>query len=164
MKKSLGITLIELLVVISIVAIMAAIAMPSLSKYVNQTRLNAIANMLVNDMRAAQSEAIKINRRVLVCAADINQSDCADSADWSANGWLVCVESAGACDVAVPKILIRPPVLNNFAVSANSPTPVTYRPIGVVLNTEIINLSDANTTVSGRVTIAATGAAAYIKN
>lgn len=164
MNRSQGVTMIELLVVISIVAIMAMIATPSLSGFVNQTRLNSIANMLVNDMRSAQSEAIKANRRVLVCAANNAHTDCASSTDWGVNGWLVCVEAGGVCDVAASAVAIRSPVQNNFTLTASSVSAVTYRPIGIVSNTQSISLSGGNGSVSGVVSVAATGSVTYKKN
>ena len=161
MDKSHGFTMIELLVVISILAIMASIAAPYMSDFINKNRSRAIASTLMNDMRLAQSEAIKMNRRVNVCAANAAHTDCVNTTDWGVNGWLVCADLAGVCDPALNAIAIRSPVQNNFTVTAGAVTAVIYRPIGTVLNAQTINVAGGNGTVFGAVTVAATGMVTY---
>lgn len=161
MKKLHGFTLIEVIVVIAIVAIMASIAAPYMTDFINKNRLRAITNTLVNDMRSAQSEAIKLNRRVNVCAANAAHNDCDNTADWGTNGWLVCVDLAGGCDTNLNAIAIRSPVQNSFTVTAGATTAVVYRPIGTVLNAQTINVAGGNGAAYGAVTVAATGMVTY---
>jgi type IV fimbrial biogenesis protein FimT len=100
MAHSKGFTLIELLVTIAIVAVLAAVAGPSLSGFVDSTRLSSAATLLLGDLNRARSEAIKRNQRVLVCVSNATGSDCASSSTTWASGWLVCVDSDsnGSCD------------------------------------------------------------------
>jgi type IV fimbrial biogenesis protein FimT len=61
MKKTLnaGFTLIELMIVIAIVAIIAALAVPSYRDMAERNRLKEAAESLASDMRFARTEAIK---------------------------------------------------------------------------------------------------------
>jgi type IV fimbrial biogenesis protein FimT len=94
-----GVSLIELMVTIGIVAVLAAVAVPSLSGFVDSVRLASTTTLLLADLNRARSEAIKRNRRVLVCVSNAGGTDCATTTAWAA-GWLVCTDadSNGACD------------------------------------------------------------------
>ncbi|TXT27357.1 MAG: type IV fimbrial bioproteinis protein FimT [Gallionellaceae bacterium] len=90
-RKSSGFTGIELLVTLVIAAILAALAVPSFSSLVNDTRLSSTMARLAADLNRARSEAIKRNMRVLVCVRDAAGTNCGAGTDWS-NGWLVCYD------------------------------------------------------------------------
>jgi type IV fimbrial biogenesis protein FimT len=95
-----GFTLIEAMVVVSILAILAAIATPNMSRFLQSRRTESAARNISNDALFARGEAIKRNAPVLVCAGV--SGDCAatpSSADWM-NGWRVCYDkdANGACD------------------------------------------------------------------
>jgi type IV fimbrial biogenesis protein FimT len=96
-----GFTLIELMVVVAIGAILAVLAIPSFSAFINNTRLSSTQSQLMSDLNFARSEAVKRNVRTLVCARNAAGTACANSTDWSV-GWLVCTDADadGACDAS----------------------------------------------------------------
>lgn len=98
MKMQKGLTLIELMVVVTIAAILAGIAAPSFSNLINSTRMASTMSQLTSDLNRARSEAIKRNRRVLVCVRGTDTA-CGAGTNWQ-NGWLVCYDENqdGACD------------------------------------------------------------------
>ena len=89
-----GITLVELLIVIAIAAILASLAGPSFSDFINRTRQSSVVSQLVSDLNRARSEAIKRNTPVLLCVRSTD-SACGTTTNWQ-NGWLICVGST-AC-------------------------------------------------------------------
>lgn len=73
-----GFTLLELLVTIAVLAILVALAVPSFTSIFNSNRLAAQSNEVVAALQMARSEAIKQNRRAVVCRS-INGTSCAGS-------------------------------------------------------------------------------------
>lgn len=89
-QRQTGVTMVELLIVLTIAAILAAMAAPSFSDFIANTRLTSTMSQLTGDLNRARSEAIKRNQRVLVCIRNTAGTDCTTTGtDWQ-NGWLVC--------------------------------------------------------------------------
>ncbi len=94
--KFRGFTLIELLVVISIIGILTAIAMPSLTKFIQTATINSSVNVFLSDFRYARSEAIRLGGGVVMCRSDspeISMAVCSTSSasgveNW-ASGWII---------------------------------------------------------------------------
>lgn len=95
-----GFTLMELMVVVAIAAILAAIAAPSFTGLINDTRQSSLASQLSGDLQRARSEAIKRNARVVFCVRNSAGTDCGTGTNWQ-NGWLICYGST-ACDTTIP--------------------------------------------------------------
>ena len=134
-KLQTGLTMIEILVVLAIAGILAAAATPSLTSFVNSMRLTSTSTQLISDLNRARSEAIKRNRRVLVCPRG---TDTTCGASWQ-NGWLVCYDEDqnGLCDTAPangsnPNPIVVHQALNpvlTLALAAGA-TPIRFNPSG----------------------------------
>jgi len=100
-KMQAGFTMVELLVVIVIAAILASLAGPSFSDFINRTRLESTSSQLFADINRARSEAIKRGVEVLVCARQTDTACASGSSNWH-GGWLVCVDADrdAQCDPA----------------------------------------------------------------
>lgn len=85
-RSQAGFTLVEMVVVLVIVAILAAVAMPSLSSALANQRLRAAATDLVSALLLARSEAIKRGAQVQVAPLF--------AGDWNA-GWRVVATGTG---------------------------------------------------------------------
>ena len=138
--SSPGFTLVELMVVISIVGVLAALAVPSLRELALSQYVRSGASDLQTALFFARSEAIKRAACVSVVPA---------SSAWQ-NGWTVAVESApGACDGA-GGVLRRQNALSD-QLSAISGSAITYRLDGRVTATPAqIVFKTANTKVIAR--------------
>lgn len=61
-----GLTLIELLTAVSVLAILATIAIPSFDRMLDRRRVIGAADNLLADLRHARSESIKINQDITI--------------------------------------------------------------------------------------------------
>lgn len=119
-RRQHGFTVIELLIVVTIGALLAMVAIPSMRDVLNNTRQSSALGLLVSDLNLARGEAIKRNARVVVCVRDTaalnavpNCETGGAGTDWRA-GWLVCIAAAGADTCA--------------AATAANPNPLVVRP------------------------------------
>jgi type IV fimbrial biogenesis protein FimT len=90
-----GFTLFELLIVMLIIAIIAAIGVPSFRYISTSNRTATEVNALLGDMQFARSEATKEGQWVTVCAASVPangvlpaNANCSAGSDWT-TGWIV---------------------------------------------------------------------------
>jgi type IV fimbrial biogenesis protein FimT len=91
-KKTLqGFTLVELIVTLAVAAILMGTAVPSFTSLVNSNRLATQANDLLGAMMIARSEAIRLNRRVILCSSSDGATCSSDAGRW--NGWLVFADN-----------------------------------------------------------------------
>lgn len=117
-QRHRGFTLVELIVTIALIAIIAAITLPSFNQVTLGGKLSSIANAFVGSAQLARSEAIKRGAAVTLCASSDGAS-CGDS--WSA-GWVVL---AGG-----NPILVQDALANGFVLSGDVTT-IVFQPSGV---------------------------------
>ncbi|OGB76547.1 MAG: hypothetical protein A2496_20630 [Burkholderiales bacterium RIFOXYC12_FULL_60_6] len=126
------------MVVVSIGAILATIAVPSLRDTLNDFRQKSAHSLLVSDLTQARGEAIKRNVRLLVCVRNAAGDACVSGTDWQA-GWLVCLDADadGACDTATAAL--PNPIIVRLCLDADAdgacdtataalPNPIIVRP------------------------------------
>lgn len=70
-----GFTLVELMVVITIIAILVLVGAPEFRIWQANTQIRSVAEAFQNDLRAAQAEAVKRNRRVAVVLTNASVSN-----------------------------------------------------------------------------------------
>lgn len=80
---SCGFTLIELMVTVALIAILLAVAAPSLSTFQRNAELTSFTNSMLAGINAARGEAMKRGRYAMVIPAD--------GTNWS-SGWRVFVD------------------------------------------------------------------------
>lgn len=86
-----GFTLLELMVTISIMAIIAGVAVPSYQNLIENNLMRTASHAFYDSLVLARSEAVKNNLPVAVCKS-ANSSSCATSGYWD-GGWLVYIDA-----------------------------------------------------------------------
>lgn len=83
MQKMKGFTLIELIITITVLAILATIAVPSFNSLLNRQKLNASARELMSKLVEARTQALTIRQTTGVCVSTV--TNCAESVSISSN-------------------------------------------------------------------------------
>jgi type IV fimbrial biogenesis protein FimT len=94
MNKMSGVTLFEMIVVMGIVAILAAVGIPSFKYVTNSNRVASEGNGLLGDLQFARAEAIKEGQTVTACVSSNGTSCLASNTNW-ASGWIVFTDVNG---------------------------------------------------------------------
>ena len=95
-KKSYeGFSIIELMVVIAIVAILAALAIPSFNEYFEKSRLRGAADAMIALMANARAESVKRDRGVVVKVGG-------DAADWCVGANQAANPSSAGAPIPAP--------------------------------------------------------------
>ena len=138
-----GFTLIELLVTVAILAILLALAVPSFTAIINNNRLAGQANEVVGSLQLARVEAVRQNRRAIVCRST-NGTSCAGAGQWTT--WITFLDmnndGAGTAAEVIRVNTAKAPVRVTSGIAS-----ISFRPDGLARNTATGALADTAITV-----------------
>ena len=89
-----GFSLIELMIVLAVLAITLGLAAPSFQSAISTNRIASAANEVTAAIQLARAEAIRSNRRVVLCRSDDLSACTAGSGAWK--GWIVFIDADGS--------------------------------------------------------------------
>lgn len=126
-----GFTVIELLVTLAVVAVLIAIASPTLRTTIQNNRIVTLTNDLMSDVNYARTEAIKRTKDTQTAGLCMSASGTAcDGATWQ-GGRIVFVTDAGVLTV----LRAREAMANNTLTTVTVPNPLIFNrrgfPVGV---------------------------------
>lgn len=143
-----GMSLVELVIGLVILGILLALAAPSYSTWIQNTKIRTTAEAMLNGLQLARAEAVRRNTQIRFQLTDTITAGCARST--SGANWIVSFDD--------PNGLCANPMLNE-AVDANDPANLAPRMIQIRPaaegSTGVAVLADQNTIVFnglGRVT------------
>lgn len=137
--KQQGFTLVELLLVLAIAGIMAAIAYPTMSDWLAYRRVSAKSEQLINLLRLARAESVRLNLPVYVCPVDIADTGklnnyCSTS---GAEGYAAFADRNGDQKFDNGDLPLRAAILNTagqanieFSLRNTNTTALAFRPDG----------------------------------
>lgn len=113
-----GFTIVELMIVVAVVAVLAAIGLPSMRDLLKTNRMKTLSLDIYSSLTLARSEAIKRNTGSV--------SMIAAAGGWQ-NGWTVtCVDVAGSCGGADVVLHAQEAVDNDTILTGPAANIVTY--------------------------------------
>lgn len=87
-RQGRGFTLVELMIAIALLAVLIALASPSLSQWIRSAQVRTVAETLQNGVRSAQAEALRRNRQVVFFLTD-DEPDLAAEASEDGSNWVI---------------------------------------------------------------------------
>lgn len=143
-SRTRGLTLIELTIGLAVAALLLTLAGPSFQTAVNNGRLSSAASEFIAAVQLARSEAIRANRRVVLCRS-VDGSACdSTSATWP--GWIMFtdLDADGVRDANEPLIKVgsfdAPVVATSSAAITSLSQAIVFRGDGTARASDGISL------------------------
>ena len=134
-RRQRGFTLIEMLVVITILTVLAATAVPSLSYTFAAYRVSGQINGWIGDLQYTRAEAIKRGQTVTLCISADGATCVLNSSSW-AQGWIVFADANGSATVDAGEAVLRKQVAlvaNNTFTADNNVRAITFNRDGFAI-------------------------------
>jgi len=113
-----GFSLIELMIVLAVLAITLGLAAPSFQSAISTNRIASAANEVTAAIQLARAEAIRSNRRVVLCRSDDLSACTAGSGAWK--GWIVFVDTDASGQRDNGEAIVRSAAIDNPLIAFGS--------------------------------------------
>lgn len=131
-----GFTLIELMVTVVLMSILAMLAMPAFTTWINNNKVRTVSDSLQNGLRFAQSEALRRSRPMVFSLTNSAAPQTSLTAVDNGSGWSINVSKSS---LDAKSAFVQSGVLSDVAsgVQITGPAAVCFNAMGrVVANTD----------------------------
>lgn len=136
MRLATGFTLIELMVTIVLLSVLAMLAMPSFTTWINNNKVRTVSDSLQNGLRFAQAEALRRSRPIVFSLTNSPAPQTSLTAVANGSGWSINVSKSS---LDANSAFVQAGVLSDVAsgVQISGPAAVCFNAMGrVVTNTD----------------------------
>ncbi|MCR6495833.1 GspH/FimT family pseudopilin [Thermomonas sp. S9] len=128
-----GFTLVELMVTVSVIAILAVVAVPGMTALINSSRLNGQSEEMLSSLQLARAEAVRRNARVTVCPST-DGSTCTSSTSWTQ--WIV----RGRDNVTATDDVIRSNRASGGVQISGPAAGIVFKPSGLIDAQQVVTV------------------------
>ncbi len=133
MNRQKGVTIIELMVAVGVLAILAAVAVPSYQFLITNNQVSTQSNRLLGSLLYARSESIKRGQTVSVCWSASGTACGGTSGQGWSDGWMVFVDvgADGTYHSATDTLLkVESAIPGGHTIKSSYANSVQFRPDG----------------------------------
>ncbi|SDD74078.1 type IV fimbrial biogenesis protein FimT [Variovorax sp. CF079] len=145
-RRAAGFTLIELMVTVSIMALLAMLAVPAFSTWIANSKVRTIANALQDGLRTAQTEATRRSRQVVFALTD--DSNPSDGYTAKENGKYWAINTITLTDSGETAAFVEAGVLaaSGANVTITGPVAVCFNSLGRLVTNASPGVTSASCT------------------
>lgn len=127
-----GFTLIELSVTLTVMAVLMALAMPSVFAWISNTRVRTVSDALQNGLRQAQAEAVRRSRTAVFSLTNDSAPRTSLTAVANGSNWSINFVASSRLDTAGVATFVEAGVLTNAGtgVRISGPAAICFNPLG----------------------------------
>ncbi|QIL78593.1 prepilin-type N-terminal cleavage/methylation domain-containing protein [Diaphorobacter sp. HDW4A] len=131
-RRMAGFTMVELMTAISILAILLGLAVPSLTEWVRNNKVRAVANALQNGFRSARADALSRGQPVVLFLTDAKVDSSTSSFSVTSNGKYWATLTVPGLMVGETAALLNSGVLGDVAegVTISGPSAICFNSLG----------------------------------
>ncbi len=155
--KAAGFTLIELLVTITLLGILLALTMPSMSVWVRNNSVRTVGDTLQNGLRLAQAEALRRSRQVAFSLTNSDSPEAGVAATDNGSNW--SINTVPSMTAGETSAFVQSGVFGKVAagVQITGPATICFNSVGRL----VANAAPALTDVTGGATCSVTTTPTY---
>ncbi|SEF34052.1 GspH/FimT family pseudopilin [Variovorax sp. NFACC27] len=145
-----GFTLVELSVTLVVMAVLIALAMPTLLAWIANTRVRTVSDTLQNGLRQAQAEAVRRSRTAVFSLTNDTAPKTSLTAVANGSNWSINFVASSTLDTSGVATFVEAGVLTiaGTGVSISGPAAVCFSPLGRLVANSSTGVTGATCSLS----------------